>query len=145
MSLHPDKRPENLVREYIAGWLTLNPSRIITVVADDCEVVESDSTRYSGKRAIMDWVLKWIKQGNKVEAWDITNLHATPYTVWMEWTFTCICGGVRSSFPGASVVHLRGGQIISISEYRQGEMKSQSSTMRLSVTPSGTLSWRLQG
>lgn len=143
MSQHPDKRPESLVREYIAGWLTLNPSRIITVISDDCEVVESDGTRYAGKKAIMDWVLRWIKEGNKVESWDITNLHATPYTVWMEWTFTCVCGGSRSSFEGASVVHLAGGQITSIGEYQRGE-KAHSS-MRLSVTPSGTLSWRLQG
>ena len=110
---------ESLVREYVAGWRRHDQSRISAIVTDDCEVVESDGTTYSGRTAILRWIDQWIESGSKVEQWEICSLLANEVAAYAEWQFTCLCRGNRTSFPGASVFRIRNGKIASVTEYRR--------------------------
>lgn len=110
---------ETLVREYVAGWRTHDRERIDGVISDSCIVVESDGTTFAGREEILRWMDRWIASGSEVESWDISSLVLAEASACIEWQFTCVCGGNRTSFPGASVFQIRGGKIVSVVEYRR--------------------------
>ena len=63
-----------LAREYITSWRLHDRARLDAVLADDCQVVESDGTEYSSRTAILQWLDQWIASGSKVEGWEICSI-----------------------------------------------------------------------
>ncbi len=108
-----------LAREYITSWRLHDRARLDAVLADDCQVVESDGTEYSSRTAILQWLDQWIASGSKVEGWEICSILADETVAYAEWQFTCVCCGNRTSFPGASVFRIRNRKIASVIEYRR--------------------------
>lgn len=116
---------------YIEGWCRHDADAILATLVDDCTVIESYGPVYRGADRVRQWISDWVGAGGRVQDWVITSqLEGQGFAV-VEWTFTCIWNGERSTFDGVTVVRLRDGRIEYLREYRtDGELYDWSGKWR---------------
>jgi ketosteroid isomerase-like protein len=66
---------KKLIHLYIDGWKENNEEKIISVLSDDCIIIESHGPRYKGKQQVRDWVTVWKEMKGKVLSWDIVSFY----------------------------------------------------------------------
>lgn len=84
------ERREELFQTYVNGWRENNLTKILSVLAPDCIIIESHGPTYSGKEMIEKWITTWLKDGGKVLQWDILCSHYANYVSFFEWEFSCL-------------------------------------------------------
>ncbi len=114
-----DGRTRDLVDTYVAGWRDGDRERILSVLTEDCEIIESHGPVYRGKDAVARWVDRWNADGSRVERWEVTSFSPLPGGAVFEWSFSCTVAGVRHELDGVSLVEVHGGRIATMREYRR--------------------------
>ncbi len=110
---------EPLIRQYVEGWIEGNVSKILGTLADDCTIIESHGPVYRGTGEVRSWAENWIKDGSKVNKWEIISLSdIPPDRAVFEWHFECTVDGQEHSLDGISIVQFKNGKIGFMREYR---------------------------
>jgi hypothetical protein len=114
-----DRRVRDLVDAYVAGWRDGDRERILSVLTEDCEVIESHGPIYGGEDAVARWVDRWNADGSRVERWEVTSFSPLPRGAVYEWSFACTVARMRHELDGVSLVEVHGGRIVTMREYRR--------------------------
>ena len=109
---------KHLVSEYIEGWRANDKTRILSVIAEECVVIESHGPTFLGKQEIARWLDDWIKQGSRVTKWDVSSFTYEKSIAAAEWVFACECLGVHYEIIGASIFRFSDEVISRVTEYR---------------------------
>ena len=118
--MEPSRRKQ-LIRTYVASWLTQDSKRFVSLLEEDVHVAECDGKVICGRDACQRWFETWHAKPSDgvVQAWDIWHIAChEPRSATVEWTFGCTCYGEISSFHGASVFEFSADRIRAIREYR---------------------------
>lgn len=107
----------DLLHDYIDGWRRHDVPAVLSTLADDCVVVESDGPVYRGRERVEEWMTAWFAAGGRVHEWRITSSGSTGDLIVAEWEFTRTWRDVRSSCPGATIARAREGRIGYLREY----------------------------
>jgi hypothetical protein len=102
---------------YIDGWRRHNISAVLATVAEDCVITECYGPVYRGRARVRQWMEAWFAAGGMVLDWQVTSSGTAGDLLAAEWAFTCIWGGVTSTFEGATVARLRADEIVYLREY----------------------------
>jgi hypothetical protein len=106
------------MRAYIRGWVDADADAVAATLAPDCVVIESNGPVYRGTDRVREWMQMWFGRGGRVEAWNVTSMHATPEAAFMEWTFQCWWDNQRWVFDGASLARSGDEGLTYVREYQ---------------------------
>lgn len=108
-------RAEQLVRTYVEGWKEYNSDKVLSVLAPDCILIESDGEIFRGAETIIGELDSRIAGDYgpwQISRWDITSLAVDGELCFVEWDFE----GQRG-FEGASLVRFNTDRISYLREY----------------------------
>ncbi len=108
---------KEIIRQYVEGWKEGDPIKIMSVLADDCEIIESHGPIYRGLEMAEEWVSSWIKTG-KVTKWEIKSFIESGESIVFEWEFAFMSGNESHEILGISVAKVASGKIKELREYR---------------------------
>jgi len=108
----------NIIQKYVNGWKTNDRDKILSVLTEDCIIIESHGPTYTGKKAISRWIDDWIHKGNVVNQFDILSYYWSKDVVFVEWIFECTVNDKIHRIEGCSIFKFRDGAISFIREYR---------------------------
>lgn len=108
---------KQIIERYCQSWLKSNKNEILSLLSEDCVIIESHGTRYKGKKIIEKWIDDWMKEGI-VTRWDIISLYESGESTTFEWIFECKHKKKIYYIEGISIVKLRNGKIEYIREYK---------------------------
>ena len=106
-----------IIERYCQGWLKNNKNEILSLLSEDCVIIESHGNRYNGKKVIERWIDDWMKEGI-VTKWEIISMHESEEFMTFEWIFECNHKKKTYSIEGISMVKFHDGKIEYIREYK---------------------------
>lgn len=111
---------KNLIQTYIDGWKENDPKKILSVLSEDCIIIESHGPLYEGKDIISKWVDDWLPEG-KVTKWDVLSFYEIEDMAFFEWIFDCTHKSIEYHIEGISLAKLKNNKIVYLREYRTTE------------------------
>jgi hypothetical protein len=107
-----------LMQRYLDGWINGDETEVLSVLTDDCLIVESHGPTYRGKEMVRHWMADWYSQGNRIERWVITSSHKSEDWIVFEWVFVYKSKKLGEAFEGVTLAKIKEGKISQLREYR---------------------------
>lgn len=114
------QKKKKLFEKYIIGWKSNNREQILSVLTEDCIIVECYGPMYQDKEQVQQWIDDWINSDHYVNRWEIyeTLFDDIAGTAAFVWEFECFANNKHHRFKGSSIVKYNNGLIKEIKEFR---------------------------
>lgn len=115
-----EKLAKQLVERYVDGWRENNIEKIVSLLDNDCVIIESHGPTYHGVGQVRKWFDHWIEEKGRVIRWDIASFYflEKENTAFFEWDFACNVAGKEHKLLGISIAKFSGDKISFLHEYR---------------------------